>query len=306
MSRPELRLAINLATRGRPQMLLATLAWTFDNIRCPETVFMVSGDDDDEATVAIVPAIEALGRAKNIRLIVSIAPREDTIGAKWNRILAAAPDADVYLPMCDDGAHVTPGFDARILAAASRWPDGIGVVFNYLENLSFTSIQAVTRRFAELLGGPAGPKIYVEHFPYWFVDHWLSDIAEMIDRVAFAHVRMDCRQPGTQEMRDPAFWATFYDACHLRRRRLANDIIASGEFLIPAWQKAILLERYPLIEGYSKIINDGVRQMEGRGITLLPHDERYIRVKAAAKALLKDEILPELRAAEGKRAETGL
>jgi hypothetical protein len=191
--------------------------------------------------------------------------------------------------MCDDGPAITLGFDERILAAASHWPDGIGVVFNHLENLSFTGVQAVTKKLAQLMG-----YIYPEHFPYWFVDHWLSDVAEMIDRIAFADVRLDCgsNRPPTMEMREPAFWATFYDACKLRRRAQAAMILAYCE-ATPLWERMVLLDRYPLIEQYSTIINNGVRGMRP---VEPPPDARYRRVKAAALALLRTELVPELEA----------
>lgn len=289
-----MKLAINLATRGRRTLLTNTVMQTLANISRRDTVFMVSADADDQPTIEALRAL--LGMAGDrVELLVSIEPREDTVGAKWNRVLKAVPDADVYMPMCDDGPVITPGFDDKVLAAASRWPDGIGVVFNHLENLSFTGIQAVTNEFAALMG-----YIYPEHFPYWFVDHWLSDIAELIDRIAFADVRLDCstNRPPTMEMREPAFWATFYDACHLKRRALAKRII-TGHLFDTAWHKEILLERYPLVEGYSKMINDGVRGMRGEGPTA---DERYLRLKAAAIAMLKTELLPELQADERRRA----
>lgn len=285
-------LAINLATRGRPALLYNTIMTTASNIARPDTVFMVSADADDQATLdMLLPSDKPAVLAG--RLVVSVKPREDTVAAKWNRVLAEVPDASVYLPMCDDGPVLTPGFDEKILAAASHWPDGIGVVFNHLENLSFTGIQAVTAEFAKAMGC-----IYPEHFPYWFVDHWLSDLAKLVDRIAFADVRLDCasnRNDGgpTMEMREPAFWATFYDACHLRRRRLAHDIIASDGFATPDWQKAILKERHPLIEGYSNMINNSVRAMQ---VPPVAPDARYNRIKAAALALLRDEILPELKA----------
>jgi hypothetical protein len=284
-----MKLAINLATRGRALLVMQTIGRTLENIRHPETVFMVSADADDEATCQALRALIDHGPLGD-RLKLSIEPREDTVGAKWNRVLAAVPDADVYMPMCDDGPAITPAFDEKILEAASYWPDRIGVVFNHLENLSFTGVQAITGRFARLMG-----YIYPEHFPYWFVDHWLSDVAEMIDRVAFADVRLDCssNRPPTMEMREPAFWATFYDACHLRRRDQARYIMSQCD-ATPEWEKSVLRARYPLIEQYSKMINDGVRAMH---VTPNPPDDRYRRLKAAAQKLLKEEILPELERA---------
>lgn len=286
-----MRLALNLATRGRPQLLLSTIKRTLENIRDPLTILMVSADHDDQPTVDMLNTLYATGALTGV--LVSIKPREDTIAAKWNRVLAEIPGADVYMPMCDDGPAITPGFDEKILEAASRWPDGIGVVFNHLENLSFSGIQAMTRRWVELTG-----YIYPEHFPYWFVDHWVSDLAEMADRVGYADVRLDCatNRPPTMEMREPAFWATFYDACKIRRRREMAFILDALVCVTPAWQKQVLFDRAPLVEQYSTMVNDSVRgnaQMAAYAAQHAP-DERYLRVKRAALDLLKNELLPEI------------
>lgn len=288
-----MRLALNLATRNRPQLLLSTVMQTLGNIRDPYTVLMVSADADDEATIGVLRTLGQLDVSPD-RLQVSVQAREDTIAGKWNRVLREIPDADVYMPMCDDGPAVTRGFDEKILQAASLFPDGIGCVYNHLENASFPGIQAVTRGLVDLMGGV----IYVEHFPYWFVDHWLDDVVRLIDRIAFADVRLDCasNRPPTMEMREPGFWATFFDACHLRRRHLAQAIVDSRGFVASDREKRRINGLHPLIEFRSKWINDMVRANQQLAAYAAQHapDDRYLRVKNAAVALLRDEILPEL------------
>jgi hypothetical protein len=286
-----MKLAINLASRGRASLLLSTVMATVPKIHNRNTTFVVSLDKDDNVSCDMLNSMCARGMFPGGAVTISIQPREDSLGAKFNRVVSIIPDADIYLPMCDDCTVLTDGFDERILDAAFGFPDGIGIVFNHHENLSFTSIQAPTRKLVELMGN----KIFVEHFPYWFIDHWLSDLVRMIDRIAFADVRLDCQSNWrpTQEMREPAFWATFYDACRVIRREQATAIIAQ-QFATPEWQKRILLERFPLVEGHAKLINDHVRSM--RGAEPAP-DERYERIKAAAVRMLHDEVLPALKAA---------
>jgi hypothetical protein len=176
-----MKLALNIATRNRPKLLYDTVMATLANVRHRDTVLMVSADADDGATLDFFQTLPLTVRD---RLLISVEPSEDTVGAKWNRVLAAVPDADVYMPITDDGPITTPGFDEKILEAAAIFPDGIGVVYSRMENFSLPALQAVTRRLAELMGG----QICVTHFPYWFVDAWLDDIAKLIDRVAFADV----------------------------------------------------------------------------------------------------------------------
>jgi hypothetical protein len=281
-------LAINLATRGRPDLVYQTVLRSMANIERADTVFMVSCDEDDPATVERMNALAASGVVGH--LIVSVEPREDTVAAKWNRVLSRV-DAKVYMPMCDDGPVLTGGFDQKILDAAALFPDdGIGVVFNYLENLSFTGIQAVTAPMAKAMG-----HIYVEYFPYWFVDHWLDDIAKMTGRIAFADVRLDCasnRNGGgpTMEMREPPFWATLYDALMHERRAIADRILNRASDTDWRRDKA-LRSCYPLIEQRSRMLNDNVRAMRVVG----PEpDERYGRIKAAAVERLTNA-LPTLR-----------
>jgi hypothetical protein len=54
--------------------------------------------------------------------------------------------------MVDYVAFVTPGFDERVLEAAEVFPDGIGVVYNHLANLSFPFMNAVTKGYVEKPG----------------------------------------------------------------------------------------------------------------------------------------------------------
>lgn len=288
-----MKLAINLISRERPELLVQTVKTILGNMKVPSTVLMVSLDDDDEASINAITEF-APG------LVISVEPREDGLGDKWNRALKVVPDADVYMPACDDGPIVTPGFDRRILDAAKLFPDGIGCVYNHLENASFPGITAVTKNLADKMG-----YIWPGYWPYWFCDHWLVDIVALIDRASFADVKIDCstNRPPTMGMREPAFWANFYDAGYLARRKLAFDIINGKDFKEPDWRKEYLLRRYPLIEWRSRWINDQVRMgvaPQFDTVRLPPPDERYIRIKAKAIKRMMDW-LPELET-EGRAA----
>ena len=288
-----MKLLINLATRGRPGLLAQTIVQTLSNVRHDETVLMVSLDDDDAETIELV----ASGRLGFVpgseRLLWSRAPREDSLGAKYNRALDVP--ADVYMTMVDHSPQCTPGFDLKILEAAVLFPDGIGVVYNHLANATFPGLNAVTAQLAARMGF-----IYPPYFPYWFVDHWLDDVARLIDRISFADVVVDCsRRPGTQELREPAFWATFYDAAYLVRRRCAQDIIGSGGFAEPEWRKQMLLRRYPLVEFRSRWVNDQVRASAHLMRDAGAPDERYARLKAQAVSMLA-EFVAQIEAEEAE------
>ena len=234
-------------------------------------------DADDTATV------DALTKAYATRIVIDVREREDTIAEKFNRVLST--EADVYLVMVDHTPHITKGFDQKILDAAAVFPDGIGIVYNNLVNASFPSTNAMTRKLVDLMG-----YMYPPYFPYWFVDHWMDDIARLTDRISFADILTDSsRKPPTQEVREPAWWATFYDACYRLRRDIAHRIICSPGFDEPDWRKKILLTRHPLVEFRSRWVNDQLRiiadQLETKS-NLTLNDERYRRIRAKAVAML--------------------
>lgn len=259
-----MRLTIALATRGRHEMLAWTINRTMENIGLDDTRLVILADEDDHPTNGLT--------VRDERVVVSVAPREESLGGKYNRALRLAP-ADVYMAMVDYAPHVTPGFDAAVLEAARLFPDGIGVIYNHMANLSFPSLNAVTARWAEMTGG-----IYPEIFPYWFVDHWLDDLARMTDRMACADVRVDVsNRPGTQEQREPTFWGTVFDSLALERRRMANLIIDAMDE--PQWRKAVLRSRMHLVEERSRLINTIVRSMSASEES---SDPRYQRIRARA------------------------
>lgn len=273
---------------------METIKRSVINWRHPETVLQVQVDEDDKTTIEALETFIELPIATQ-RIDINVKPREDTIAEKWNRVLSIP--ADVYLVAADDDPYVTEGYDSLICRAAERFPDGIGMVYGHLANLSFSGAVAPTARLCDLMGGVIFPPL----FPYWFVDHWTDDLARIIGRISFANIRTDQSKPGvTQEMREPGWWATFYDAAYLYRRRQAHDIIDNQEFICSEWQRDILKSHHPLIEVRSRMINQSVRNESGRLSAWagnLSVDERYNRVKRRAMAMvprfLEDYGMPE-------------
>jgi len=268
-----MRLTIILATRNRTGLLHKTLARTLPNVSRSDTRLLVMVDEDDHNTVneTLPDGVEKV-----------IIRRPDSVGEKFNIGVKKAP-ADVYMAMVDYVAYVTPGFDQKILDAAAVFPDGIGVVYNHLANLSFPWLNAVTHGYVEMTGG-----MYPEIFPYWFVDHWLDDVARTIDRIAFADIqaKMDFKPP-TQVHREPAFWATLYDATAIDRREIANRIIDHPRFVESEWRKKILKSHHPLIEERSAMLNGMVKQMPPMDKTT---DERYERIRNQAIEIMRERL----------------
>lgn len=290
-----MKLVISLATRGRPRQLLHTIAVSCANWALPNTLMMVQVDADDTDTITALTEAKIAGRIGSC-VIINCRSREDTIAAKWNRALTEP--ADVYLVAADDDPYVTPGYDAKLLDAARRFPDGIGMVYGHMANASFSGVVAPTAKLCEKMG-----HIFPEHFPYWFVDHWTDDVAKLIGRISFADVRTDQSKVGkTQELREPAWWATWFDAAYLMRRATAHRIILAGDFASSDWLKDMLFTYAPLIEFRSRWINDNVRaqarQLE-QWSRLGNRDERYQRVKARAVAMIP-QLLEGMPASEAE------
>jgi hypothetical protein len=268
-----MRLTINIATRGRPEALKATLERMLPNIVRDDTVLLVSFDEDDETIPEDLP--------EDPHLRVSIRPREDTRGLKYERARQEAP-ADLYLIGHDCAPITTRGFDQMMVEAAEQFPDGIGVVCTPLANPSFPAFQAPTAKLVDIMG-----YIYHPAFPFWFIDHWLDDIARMIGRYQMVPVEVNhaaTRPQKTIGLKDLEFWCGYYDALAGERREQAERILAAMDE--PEWRRNALRFDWIMLENRSRSINDGVRanaaaieEARGEG----KRDARYQRVKRAAE-----------------------
>lgn len=278
------KLVISLATRGRPDRVIDTVKRSIANWQHPYTEMQIQVDADDKATIDALGTVQFKTPLETQAVTVNVQDRESTIAGKWNRALAVP--ADVYLVAADDDPYISEGYDRLIVEAARRFPDNIGMVYGHLANLSFSGAVAPTAKLCELMGD----KIFPEYFPYWFVDHWTDDVARIIGRLSFANIRTDQSKPGvTQEMREPGWWATFFDAAYLMRRKQAHDIIDHPDFICPEWQARLLKTHHPLIEVRSRMINQSVRSQSkqlSQWAGNLPFDERYNRVKQRAIAMI--------------------
>lgn len=284
-----MKLSINIATRSRPDLLRATIAQTLPNMARKDTTLLISVDEDDKAT------LESLKRLpRDDRLLVSVKPREDSRGEKYDRVLTEVP-ADIYLPAVDYAPILTPGFDQAIINAARIWPDGIGVVYAPMVDELVPFLQAPTAKFVEKIG-----YIYSHEYPFWFIDHEMADIAWMIGRINFTNIHVDVssRPDKTIRLRDLEFWTKYFDFMAIDRRSKARSIINSPDFEMPDWMKLQMSNWYPLVEARSASRNMRVRaaaqQIEQRRGD--EADQGYERVKARAERKLQ-EIYTALRAA---------
>lgn len=270
-------LVIGLATRGRPQLALETIAETLPNIADDATRLLVFIDEDDPATKEAI-AGATLPPFKG-KLIGIVRPRPLTIAEKWNWM--AEEPADAYLIMVDHSCHRTPGFDRIILDAAKRFGGGPGVVLGPQANLSFHCANAVTRAWVDAVG-----YIYPPYFPYWFTDHWVEDVAKMTGLTELVPIIVDSsKKPFTSELREPDWWATWFDVARSLRVEDARKVFGGG---VEGGSEAFR-RRCDLISHRSAGINHGVRA-QAKALSSVSRlsltDERYLRIKDKAKAML--------------------
>lgn len=278
------KLTVNVVTRGRPELLLKTLECNARNLALPNSTLMVSVDEDDQATIDCLKNMP-----KDDRILISVKPRENAFGAKFNRALSESP-SDLYMFCTDYAAILTPGYDEKMLKAARIWPDGIGVVYSDMCDELVPMLQAPTAKLAEKMG-----YLYNPAYPFWFVDHELADMAWMIGRINFSGVNVDVsRRPNkTQRMRDLAFWTAYYDLTELERRAKARAIINSPDYQSPDWLKQQLCGWWPLLKKRSEARNARVRanaqaNEQARGEPESPADEGYVSVKTQAELKLTE------------------
>ncbi len=280
------RVALCIASRGNPQPLFETLQDVLRRGALPQTKAVIGLDEDDPTLPDALARIESL---KNKRIVVSVAPRGDTIGTVYNRC-AAAVDADIYVNGVDDFRIATEGWDAVLANAAQIFPDGIGVIgFGTMPVSSgLPAFEATTRGLIEKMG------YFVQDYtPYWWMDTWLFEIATMIGRLY--SVPIDVRfvgSPRTRGMRDLLFWAQFYDAMRVHRRAVAEAIVASASFLDSPERKRELIEDLDQLcanlEAHCAVLRDPdfARRIEASGFDA-PVNDRYLRAKERAQTALQ-------------------
>jgi hypothetical protein len=282
-----MKLTIDIQTRGRPTNVHKVLDTLIPNLALDNTTVLVTCDSDDGPSVSEADA----WTGKDPRVLVSVAPREDTRGLKFDRALTLAP-ADVYMPAADTVLIHRKGFDAAILEASKQFEDGIGCVYSPLVNASFPGFQCPTSKLVEKLG-----YIYPRQFPFWFIDHWLDDVVRMIDRFIVVDVEADHNslrnQSKTHGCRDLKFWCDYYDAMASERQAEALRIINDPEFMETPERKAALVFNFWPIQYRSMGINEFVRSQEAaimasRGDASEP-PAAYRAVKARAEAQMMKE-----------------
>jgi hypothetical protein len=282
------RIALCIASRGNPQQLFETVKRTLQSCALPATKAIVGLDSDDPTLAESEALIGALG---DERIVLSTAPREDAVGAVYNRC-AAAIDADIYLNSADDFMILTQGWDALVAKEATVFPDGIGMIGVGplpFPNSVLPAVEATTRGLIDKMG-----YFIQDHTPYWFMDNWLYEIAAMIGRTHYIPMDVEFLGPlKTRGLREVAYWARFFSKMRVYRRATAESILASPDLLMSAERRQELRDQLDnmcaLFErGLSFLLEPAHIAAAEAGGYDAPDDERYRRIKARSMRLLEE------------------
>jgi hypothetical protein len=274
-----------IASRGRPSELDYTISRTLSLSSNPGTHVSVAIDADDISCWAFEPSAQE-------RCVVNRAPREMSLGAKYNRAAAHAfPGASLFIMGVDDAYMDVEGWDQRLLDAAALFPDGIGVV-NFSSRGSMFDLPmgyAVTKKWIEQVGFFCPP-----YFPFWWHDTWIDELAKMTGRYVWADVPWNLHGASekdghkTQRIREVSWWAKFFDETRPSRAQKALEIIANLDN--PPWLSNQLLAEIPgwcdlLLQRNSMCRNEGWK-FEKRFGAIIEADPGYDQIRSEAVEML--------------------
>src|ERR1700688_5001121 len=111
-------LTVCLPTLGRPETLREAVTSLIKTSVLDDTKIVIGFNDDD--TTRNMTEVD--------KTVISIAPREDSLGEKYNRCARAHP-ADLYVAWADDCITTTQGWDKILTDAAALYPDKCGTIY---------------------------------------------------------------------------------------------------------------------------------------------------------------------------------
>lgn len=146
------KVSVLVPTRQRPERLLkmiASVEKTTGGVEdSVELIFRVDKDD-----TSALPVLSAYARYRVIGRVV-VGPRHNgyaSLPLFFNE-MAAACTGDVLLLGNDDMVFCTPGWPAKVLATANRYPDGLFDIGYVTHNATHYPFATVSRRVVEHLG----------------------------------------------------------------------------------------------------------------------------------------------------------
>lgn len=214
--RDDTKLSILIPTRNRPEGLRRLLDSIVAHAARMDAVEIIVGMDDDEVPPAWLAELP-------FPITLSHAPREQTMGRMWERLLNLS-SGEIIVGVCDDLVVATDAFDARIRTEVRAHPNAVHFIDDE-QAPNFATFPVTTRKLAQRVTQAQG-FFMPPWFPFWFVDTWWDELGELIGvrRVLPVRVLMQDGKGETTSMRELGFWSHLFDVTRPMRVAVAEEI----------------------------------------------------------------------------------
>ena len=280
--KPTPSVCLCIPTRGKPDSLGRFTARSLDQSSEPTTRFVIAIDEDDEYKDEAIASLP-----KSEKIIISVRPREDSVGGKYNRCVREC-GASIYLMGTDDIAIGTPGWDRILLETATLFTDGIGAIHFGVEPHGEyqPSIIAWTKGLIDVVG-----QFCPELFPFWWHNSWDYEIAEMAGRIVPVDIVTEYPEVfDKSQRRDIQHWAEVFDRTRPEREAAADRVLAAIDNA--PWHTWLLRQARQQILDVQLQRNAPLRDpafvaaIEQYASSPAPLDERHQRLRAKAGELV--------------------
>jgi hypothetical protein len=261
-----MKIAVLIASRGRPFRLGVALQRIFDTADNPENITVSVWLDDDDKT----PSLDVVRGFMGGRVTVTVGSRPQSLGEAHNA-LSTKVDADLYCVLADDVYPQSRGWDSMLVSAHAQHNQP---VYCWLHRSEDPAYPILTKKWVQAAGGV----FTADLFPFWFDDFWLAEIVEIATGEPIACLTglklTGDKGTGTPRMRDLAYWySVFHKTRPLRVEEAKNiyrnlngyempdrsEIVASlaekdawREEMAPKWQEAYSTAKGEPDAGYVK------------------------------------------------------
>lgn len=275
-----MKLSVCIASRGHPQDLLTVIKSIDDRVVDPANTTISVALDSDDGSNPEPPSIKC-------ELRWSVAEREDSLGAKYNRAQLNG-QADWYILGADDNLFVTDGWDETIRKHASLYGTEPGLVYFGRLDGTLPTQMAIPHSFVQYQGF-----LFPPYWPFWFHDTWIDEIGHLTSRILWApvHIQEIGGRGKTRGLRDVIFWAEFFETLRPIREEIAQRISANHN---PPWlqleieQKLEIYRKFFAARTYRLRDKDTAVSFERRMSVDAPISERYLRIKSKAEAIVAE------------------
>lgn len=263
-----MRINVVLASRGRPNALIAVIVSMWKLRSGVNDLFFVVGlDADDTRSINAVADLDLDG----VPVLPSIGQRS-TLGAIQNRCLTAS-DADAYVITTDRAFIITPGWDEQLRLDMAAHPGRVLWLTSADPDPTHPVIPACVM---DRMGG----KWSQEMFPFWWDDTWLAEIEFLTHgNIIKVPVHFAGERGKTTRLRDVAFWHSVFERTRPMRVRAALEAADIAE--------GTLIDRVAIIERMSAGIGERAEELEAQFGDTTPPAPEYLLAKQAAEELMR-------------------